>query len=53
VQVLMNDYDVQEGFIYDYKKKLWYKFDRSKGAILGEPSFCDALQVDLNNFLSK
>jgi hypothetical protein len=51
VQALMNDYDVSEGFIYDYKKRLWYKFDKSKGALIERPSYCDALQVDLNSFL--
>ncbi len=53
VQSLMNDYDVSEGFVYDYKKKLWYKFDRIKGALQEKPSYCDALRVDLNSFLLK
>lgn len=51
VQALMNDYDVSEGFIYDYKKKLWYKFDKQKGAIMENPSYSEALRVDLNSFL--
>lgn len=53
VQGLMNDYDVPEGFVYDYKKHLWYKFDKSIGAVKDRPSFCEMLHVDLNKFLSK
>jgi hypothetical protein len=53
VQALMNDYDVPEGFVYDYRKQQWYKFDRLTGPVKDNSSFSSMLQVDLNNFLSK
>ena len=48
---LMNDYDVQEGFVYDYKQGIWYKFDLRKGNVAEKSSFCDAVNADLNDYL--
>ena len=48
---LMNDYDVPEGFVYDYKKGIWYKFDLKRGEILDNPSYCNAVKADLNSYL--
>lgn len=48
---LMRDYDVREGFIYDYKLGMWHKFDLEKGAIADNPSWCDAVGADLQSFL--
>ena len=48
VRGLMENYNVPEGFIYDYKLKLW----ENAALITTTPvSFCKALNYDLNNFL--
>ena len=49
---LMNDYDVQEGFVYDYKRKVWYKYDLSTGEVTENASYCNAAKADLNSFLT-
>ena len=51
VQTLMNDYDVEEGFVYDYKKNTWYQLDKLSGEST-ESSFSQVLQLDLNKFLT-
>lgn len=48
---LMRDYDVREGFVYDYKLGIWYKFDSKKGAVTDRPSWCEAIDADLDGFL--
>ncbi|MGA0556066.1 hypothetical protein ACO2Q8_05405 [Larkinella sp. VNQ87] len=48
---LMQVYRVNEGFVYDYKQKRWYKF-RLGGPESGElSSFCDANGQDLSAFV--
>ncbi|MCU0468958.1 MAG: Uma2 family endonuclease [Arcicella sp.] len=48
---LMLDYDIDEGFIYDYKKGNWRKYKNGVGEILEKPSFCDTIGYDLNDFV--
>ena len=48
---LVEDYEVVEGFVYDYKKKVWRKYKLGEGEIIDNPSFCDAIGYDLNDFL--
>ena len=48
---LMLDYEIEEGFIYDYKKYLWRKYKNSVGEIFDNPSFCDTIGYDLNDFV--
>jgi len=48
---LMNDYDVNEGFVYNYKQKKWFKFTLNEGEIVQNASFCGAVLYDLNVFL--
>ena len=48
---LMKDYDVKEGFVYDYKLQTWYKYQLGKGEITENPSFCDTIGHDLDQFL--
>lgn len=48
---LMNDYDVNEGFVYNYKQKKWFKFTLNEGEIVPNTSFCGAVLYDLNTFL--
>lgn len=51
VQSLMIDYDVKEGFVYDYKKGVWYKINPSQGEM--QNSFSEVLDMDLATFLKK
>jgi hypothetical protein len=53
VQTLMNDYDVQEGFVYDYKKSIWYNINRSVSEPLVGDSTSKALKIDLRTFLNR
>lgn len=50
VQALLSDYDVKEGFVYDYKKASWFKIPTVGEPISGE-SFSSVLNVDLSQFL--
>jgi Uma2 family endonuclease len=47
---LMKDYEVPEGFVYDYKQQIWYRFtpDQEEAA---ESSYCEALGRDLATLL--
>jgi Uma2 family endonuclease len=48
---LMLDYEIEEGFTYDYKKFLWRKYKNGVGEIFDNPSFCDTIGYDLNDFV--
>ena len=48
---LVEDYDLEEGFVYDYKKFRWRKYKNGVGEILDNPSFCDTIGYDLNDFV--
>lgn len=48
---LMHDYDIPEGFVYNYNKKIWMKYELTKGEILENPSFCNAIGYDLQQFI--
>jgi hypothetical protein len=49
---LMRDYDVPEGFIYDYKLGIWYKLDLKTGETTKNSAFCEAVHANLNDFLT-
>jgi len=40
-------YGIQEGFVYDYKRNQWHKYALGKGVVTDNPSFCEALNLDL------
>jgi hypothetical protein len=44
----MKDYDVEEGFVYDYKKDEWYKIHTDKNEAT---SHSNVLKLDLASFL--
>lgn len=48
---LMAIYDVPEGFVYDYRQNLWYRYDLASGQTETENSFCSAAGIDLSDFL--
>jgi Uma2 family endonuclease len=45
------DYGIEEGFVYDYKRNEWHKYHRDKGDITDQPSFCEAINLDLATLL--
>ncbi len=51
VHTLMNDYDVAEGFVYDYKKNHWHCIDKVDSSKNSESSFCRTLNLDLDSLL--
>jgi hypothetical protein len=51
LQELMADYDVDEGFVYDYKKEVWRKFKLLEGEVKEDPAFCDSASINLDKML--
>ena len=51
VENLVDEYDVKEGFVYDYKKFRWRKYKNGVGEVIENPSFCDTIGYDLNDFV--
>lgn len=46
-----NDFGIEEGFIYDYERNKWIKYQKNLGQILLNPSYSNVLDLDLNKFL--
>jgi Uma2 family endonuclease len=46
-----SEYGIQEGFVYDYKLGAWHKYKRGVGNITENPSFCEAINLDLATLL--
>ncbi len=51
VKELLRDYEIQEGFVYNYDIKKWRKFKPESGEITDQPSWCEALDLDLDALL--
>jgi hypothetical protein len=51
VSELVEYYQLSEGFVYNYIKQQWRKYKRGVGEITENPSFCDSIGYDLNEFL--
>jgi hypothetical protein len=47
----VQDYEIEEGFVYNYEKNIWLKYKNGSGEITNNPSFCDSIGYDLNEFL--
>lgn len=45
------DYGIREGFVYDYKRNEWHKYELGKGIVTARPSFCEAINLDLATLL--
>ena len=48
---LMKDYDVAEGFVYNYHNKTWRKYRLDTGEVSERPSFCETIGYDLDEFV--
>ena len=53
VQELADDYEVQEAFVYDYGFQTWRKYQPGQGEITDQPSFCEAIGLDLAKLLAE
>jgi hypothetical protein len=51
VSDLVEYYGIQEGFVFNYKTNAWRKYKLGEGEITKNPSFCDSIGYDLNDFL--
>ncbi|TAE38020.1 MAG: hypothetical protein EAZ70_00915 [Runella slithyformis] len=51
VSDLVEYYGIQEGFVFNYKTNAWRKYKLGEGEITENPSFCDSIGYDLNDFL--
>ena len=51
VKSLMKDYDVKEGFVYNYTRNTWRKFKLGIGEVKENPSFSDVISMDLSALL--
>ena len=51
VSELVDYYGIKEGFVYNYKTYEWRKYKLGVGEITQNPSFCDSIGYDLNEFL--
>ena len=48
---LVEEYDVPEGFAYNYLTGNWRKYSRGKGEVFDSPSFSESIGYDLNQFV--
>lgn len=48
---LMQDYQVPEGFVFDYKKKQWHRCAADKAEAEPGNSYCEAIQRNLGELL--
>ena len=46
-----NDYGIEEGFIYDYVRGLWSKYQKGVGQVYDAPSHSNILEIDLATLL--
>ena len=52
IQTLMREYDVPEGFVYDYKRKKWFRFSLDKNEVEEDNAFCTTIQRNLQEMLA-
>lgn len=45
-------YDIQEGFVYNYRTGQWYRYRQGDQAVATETSYSEVLALDLNQFLN-
>lgn len=46
-----DDYGILEGFVYDYKARVWYRYHKGSGGLTELSSFSILLTLDLNAML--
>jgi hypothetical protein len=48
---LMTEYDVPEGFVYDYKLNLWHRFELHNLDVEHSSAYCRTIGCSLSDFL--
>jgi hypothetical protein len=51
VKNLMLEYNVPEGFVYNYDSKQWRRYALETGEDTKSPSYCQSIHYDLNQLL--
>lgn len=51
VKQLVQEYGVQEGFVYHYDSKVWMKYNLVSGEDKAKPSYSTEINYDLNTLL--
>ncbi len=51
VKILVEEYSVPEGFVYNYDTRVWRKYTLGSGEDFKRPSFSQLIQVDLAELL--
>jgi Uma2 family endonuclease len=46
-----NDFGIEEGFLFDYERGLWQKYQKGAGQIVEKPSYSSILKMDLASLL--
>lgn len=46
-------YDIQEGFVYNYKTGQWLRYRKGEAGVATESSFSELLRLDLSQFLQQ
>lgn len=44
-------YGIREAFVYDYKRNEWHKYKLGEGIVKENPSYCEAINIDLATLL--
>jgi hypothetical protein len=47
----MRDYEVPEGFVYNYSNRTWRKYRLGSCKAHSNPSFCDTIEFGLKEYL--
>ena len=48
-----NDYGIEEGFIYDYVRGIWSKYQKGVGQVYSDVSYSNILDIDLATLLQQ
>ena len=48
---LVEKYELEEGFVYNYQKNAWRKYKFGVGEIIENSTFCETIGYDLNEFV--
>nr|WP_293836315.1 Uma2 family endonuclease [uncultured Arsenicibacter sp.] len=46
-----DEYGIEEGFVYNYKTKQWFRYRKGQGGMAQVSSYSELLHLDLNQFL--
>ncbi len=53
VKQLVREYEVPEGFVYNYDTGKWLKYSFEQGEVTDRPSWSESIQIDLDSLVKK